>query len=85
MNTHGCKFQGPGAIPAQGMEGLSPTTGALYVNSQATSGYYTRARGYGADDMLLTRAGLWIASDNFHGAQMCGGVLGLAGICFLRY
>jgi hypothetical protein len=35
--------------------------------------------------MLLTPAGLWIASDNDQGTDMCGGVSGLAGICFLPY
>jgi hypothetical protein len=60
------------------MEGLSPTTGALTFNP-------TRARGLGADDMLLTGAGLWIASDNLDGGQSCGGVDGLAGLCFLPY
>ncbi len=39
----------------------------------------------GADDMLLTSAGLWIASDNDAGTDTCGGVSGLAGICFLPY
>jgi hypothetical protein len=35
--------------------------------------------------MLVTSAGLWIASDNFKGSATCGGVSGLAGICFLPY
>jgi hypothetical protein len=35
--------------------------------------------------MLLTSAGLWIASDNFGGGTQCGGVSGFAGICFLPY
>jgi len=75
-NPSGCNAQGPGGIPAPGMEGLSPTTGLLTFNP-------TRSRGLGADDMLLTSAGLWIASDNFDGADKCGGVSGHAGICFL--
>jgi hypothetical protein len=33
--------------------------------------------------MLITSAGLWIASDNFDGSNRCGGVSGHAGICFL--
>jgi hypothetical protein len=65
------------------MEGLSPATGALFVNSAGTAGYYSRARGLGADDMLVTSAGLWIASDNQNNASQCGGVFGHAGICFL--
>ena len=35
--------------------------------------------------MLITSAGLWIASDNFDDSEMCGGVSGHAGICFLPY
>ena len=60
------------------MAGLSPTTGALTFNP-------TRDRGLGADDMLITSAGLWIASDNFDGSSRCAGVFGFAGICFLPY
>ena len=77
-NSHGCNAPGPGAIPAQGMVGLSPSTGAVVYNP-------TRGRGYGADDMLITSAGLWIASDNAFAANQCGGVSGHAGICFLPY
>jgi len=78
MNPDGCDFQGPGAVSAPGMEGLSPSTGALTFNP-------TRGRGLGADDMLITSAGLWIASDNLSGTNTCGGVSGHAGICFLPY
>ena len=77
-NPNDCDAQGPGAIPASGMEGLSPTTGALTYNP-------TRGRGLGADDMLLTSAGLWIASDNFDGTTMCGGLDNRAGVCFFPY
>jgi hypothetical protein len=35
--------------------------------------------------MVAAAAGLWIASDNFEGSNTCGGVSGLAGICFLSY
>jgi hypothetical protein len=85
MNPRGCNFKGPGAIPANGMEGLSPANGHLYLNRFHTAGYYERSRGRGADDMLLTRAGLWIASDNFGHSQTCGFTSGLSGICFLPY
>jgi hypothetical protein len=78
QNPNGCDFAGPGAISAPGMEGLSPATGALTFNP-------TRARGLGADDMLITSAGLWIASDNFQGSSQCGGVSSHAGICLLPY
>ena len=78
QNPRGCNSAGPGAISAPGMEGLSPSTGLLIFNP-------TRARGLGADDMLVTSAGLWIASDNLNNASQCGGVFGHAGICFLPY
>ena len=55
---------------------MSGVTGALSFNP-------TRSRGFGADDMILTGAGLWIASDNYENAQYCGGVPGHSGICFL--
>jgi hypothetical protein len=77
-NTVGCDSAGPGAVPAPGMVGLSPATGAIAFNP-------TRDRGLGADDMLLTSAGLWIASDNLQGSSRCAGVYGHAGICFLPY
>jgi len=83
MNPRGCDFPGPGAYSAPGLEGLAPRTGRLYLNSSGSAGYYRRARGLGADDMLRTRAGLWVAGDNFDGSQMCGGAAKLAGICFL--
>lgn len=76
QNPNGCDFRGPGGISAPGMEGLSPTTGRLTFNP-------TRSRGTGADDMLVTGAGLWIGSDNKFNSNQCGGVSGHAGICFL--
>ena len=77
-NSDDCDAQGPGAIPAPGMVGLSATTGAVDYNP-------TRGRGFGADDMLITSAGLWVASDNGFSADNCGHVSGHAGICFLPY
>jgi hypothetical protein len=77
-NPDGCDAAGPGAISAPGMEGLSPASGALTFNP-------TRARGLGADDMLITPAGLWIADDDYDQSQSCGGVSNLAGICLLPY
>jgi hypothetical protein len=96
QNPNDCDALGPGAFPAAGMEGLTPSSGALLLNSAGTSGRYTRSRGLGADDMLVTSAGLWVGSDNgnyatvngqqvWQGSQTCGGVSGLAGICFLPY
>ena len=61
-----------------GMVGLSPRDGRVVFNP-------TRSRGLGADDMLVTSAGLWIASDNLSASQMCGGVQNLSGLCFLPY
>jgi hypothetical protein len=85
MNPLGCDAQGPGAYPAPGMEGLDPANGALYINSAGTAGYYSRGRGLGADDMLVTSAGLWIASDDAQNTGSCGGASGHSGICFLPY
>ena len=86
-NQDGCNTKGPGAIPAPGLAGLTPgaTGGSLILNSSGKAGLYSRSRGHGADDMVLTNAGLWIASDNFGGGTQCGGVSGYAGICFLPY
>ncbi len=78
QNPNDCDAQGSGAISAPGMEGLSPTTGLLTFNP-------TRARGLGADDMLITSGGLWIASDNMNNGVQCAGKSGHAGICFLPY
>jgi hypothetical protein len=84
MNPADCDGEGPGAYTASGMEGLDPATGALYLNSAATAGLYSKDRGLGADFMMTTSAGLWIASDNFDESQYCGGV-SEAGLCFLPY
>jgi len=85
MNQEACDTLGAGGYDAPGMEGLDPANGHLYVNQANTAGFYSRARGLGADDMPFTSAGLWIASDNAFGSSTCGGVSGLAGICFLPY
>jgi hypothetical protein len=83
-NPRGCDFAGTGAVAAPGMAGFSPTTGLLTFNP-------TRDRGDGADDMVVTAAGLWIASDNDFGSNACGKTStgapakGHAGICFLPY
>jgi hypothetical protein len=95
MNPNDCDALGPdegtdeGAYNAPGIEALNPAAtnagGGLYVNSADTAGYYSRGRGLGADDMLVTSAGLWIASDNQNGASACDGQSAHAGICFLPY
>ena len=85
MNSNACDGLGNGGYNAPGMEGLDPANGNLYVTPDGSAGYYSRDRGLGADDMLTTSAGLWIASDNQSGSQMCGGAQNLSGICFLPY
>jgi hypothetical protein len=85
MNPSGCNALGAGGYNAPGLEGLDPANGRLYINSAGSAGYYSRARGLGADGMLATSAGLWIASDNLDGSDTCGGQSGHAGICFLPY
>jgi hypothetical protein len=86
-NPDACNKKGPGAIPAPGLAGLTPgaSGGALILDSAGTAGLYSRSRGRGADDMLLTSVGLWIASDTFGGGEQCGGKSGYAGLCFLPY
>ena len=84
-NPNDCDALGADGYNAPGIEGLAPATGSLFTNTAGTAGYYSRDRGLGADDELVTSAGLWIASDNLDGSQMCGGVENLSGICFLPY
>jgi hypothetical protein len=91
-NPDGCKTAGPGAVPDPGLGGLSRATGHVLLDARGTAGLYSRSRGSGADDMLLTRRGLWVASDNgvyadgtFHLSDTCGRAHGHAGICFLPY
>jgi len=84
-NQNACNAKSAGAIPAPGLAGLRPADGSLIPDSSGKAGLYSRSRGHGADDMLLTSAGLWIASDDFGGGTQCGGVSGFAGICFLPY
>jgi len=84
-NANGCNHQGPGALPAPGLGGINPATGLLITNASGTAGLYSRSRGRGADDLLITGDGLWVASDNYGGNTSCGGVSGFAGICLLPY
>ncbi len=80
-NGHGCDAAGPGALSRPGIAAMDPTTGL------ATAWNPTRSRGHGTNQLLLTKAGLWLASDTWRdgGAQMCGGALQHGGICFLPY
>jgi hypothetical protein len=83
-NAYDCKGEGKGAIPDQGLQGFDASTGAVIKNSAGTAGLYSMSRA-NADDMLVTSAGMWIASGNRFNANVCGGVKNLAGICFLPY
>jgi hypothetical protein len=83
-NASGCNVAGPSAIPAPGLGGFT-LNGTLLTKSGGTAGLYSRDRGLGADQIYKTAAGIWIASDNQGGSNVCGGVSGLAGICFLPY
>jgi hypothetical protein len=84
-NKNACNKAGPGAIPAPGLAGLTPgpAGGSLILNPAGTAGLYSRSRGHGSDDMVITSAGLWIASDNFGGGTSCGGQAGFSGLCLL--
>jgi hypothetical protein len=82
-NPDGCKSEGTGAVADPGMQGHSPSNGDVMLNSQGKA-LYSMSRA-NADYMLLTSAGLWIASTNRWGANECNGVSNLAGICFLPY
>ncbi|MGB9378201.1 MAG: hypothetical protein WCB04_11880 [Mycobacteriales bacterium] len=75
-NPLGCDAKGPGAIVAPGMVGLSPVNGSVVWNPG-------RGRGLGADDMVVTGAGLWIGSDNLNNTSSCAGSSARAGICFV--
>jgi hypothetical protein len=83
-NPDGCDYPGSGSVAAPGMGGLDPGTGQLSFNP-------TRGRGHGADDMVITDEGLWIASDNAQNANACGLTpsgtksYGHMGICLLPY
>jgi hypothetical protein len=80
-NPNGCDFAGPGAVSRPGIASLNATTGL------ANPWNPTRSLGHGADDLVLTAAGLWVASDNFSdgNAQHCGGLAKHGGICFFPY
>jgi hypothetical protein len=82
-NSEGCNAAGPGAVPDPGLQGHSLTNGTILVNAKGKY-IYSMSRA-NADDMLITGAGLWIASTNRFGAQYCGEKPGHAGICLLPY
>ncbi len=74
-NPKGCDSAGAGAVTRSGVGAVSVSSGS------ATSWNPSRARGHGADDALLTSAGLWIASDTFFSSTNCAGKYH-PGICF---
>lgn len=80
-NPHGCDHGGTGSVSRPGIASMNPTTGL------ATSWNPTRSLGHGSHQLLVTPAGLWVASDTFTDgkAQMCGGQTNHGGICFLPY
>jgi hypothetical protein len=80
-NPLGCDRAGSGALARPGLASLNVTDG------QATAWNPTRSLGHGADDLVLTPAGLWVASDTFKqgDSQMCAGKYNHGGICFLPY
>lgn len=91
-NPHQCDNNTDGsAVTDAGMAGLNPSTGSAYTTVPGgLTGYYTRGRGLGADDMIIIPtgkpgSGLWIASDNAQNTSTCGGVKNLTGLCHLPY
>jgi hypothetical protein len=80
-NPFGCNHSGPGAVSRPGIGSIDPKTGL------AKSWNPTRSRGRGSHQLLITKAGLWVASDTWitGTAQDCGGQPQHGGICFLPY
>lgn len=80
-NPYGCDYAGPGAVSRPGIASMDPRTGLV------TAWNPTRSLGVGSHQLLVTGAGLWVASDTWKdgNAQMCGGQLKHGGICFLPY
>jgi hypothetical protein len=91
-NGNGTKTDSPG------MGGIDPVAGHAILDGTGVNGTtgdpvgkYSRARGLGADDMLLTAAGLWVASDNAENSDSCGKTAagkpayGHMGLCFFPY
>jgi hypothetical protein len=82
-NQNGCNAAGPGAVTSFGLQGRNPADGQPLLDSQGKA-LYSMSRA-NADDMLLTSAGLWIASTNRFALDQCEHKTGHAGICFLPY
>jgi hypothetical protein len=75
-NPNGCDRAGTGAIAQPGLGELNPADGTHQPGPN-------RGRGLGADDLLRTSAGLWVASDNQSNTAACAGKSNHMGICFL--
>ena len=81
-NGSACDRAGPGSAVSPGLSHVNSSDGR-------NQGGAPRGRGIGAQDLLRTRAGLWIASDNAGNSSACGtradGSLerNRMGICFL--
>lgn len=74
-NPNACDKAGPGSLPRPGVGAMSVS------NGQANAWNPTRDRGHGADDMVRSSAGLWVASDTYYNSVKCGGEYH-PGICF---
>jgi hypothetical protein len=74
-NPDGENSCGPGCVPRPGIGDISAHSG------KATPWNPTRDRGHGADDLVLTSAGLWVASDTYLKSSRCAGKYH-PGICF---
>jgi hypothetical protein len=75
-NPNGCDGAKVPARAQPGLGEITPSTGKSQPGPN-------RGRGYGADDMIRTTSGLWIASDNQANTDQCAGKGGHMGICFL--
>jgi len=77
-NPNACDNLGSGGRAQPGLGELDPATGHSVPGPN-------RGRGLGADDVVVTSAGVWIASDNQANTDTCSGKHGHMGICFLPY
>lgn len=76
-NGQACDRLGSGGYAQPGLSEVDPTTGSYQSGP-------SRGRGLGANDLVRTSAGLWIASDNQANTAGCGtATSGRMGICFL--
>jgi hypothetical protein len=75
-NPSGCDKLVSPARAQPGLGELAPSNGAAQTGP-------SRGRGLGADDMIRTADGLWIASDNQANTSTCAGKSGHVGLCFL--